>query len=263
MNKIDTCTEVSVNVFATVSVDKKTEKKCITSKDAKTAKAKVRPQPATERTDSSRLVDDDVPTSKTTTAGVANNSRFPPVSKTTVVATATNASFGITASEQKLTFHTQKATRVGCKVATSNQQAACGRTSTNAPGEQKVLATDRYALDDANYNIIAEKYRLFYSQSPRPATQTHDTGPMRWPGLKKPAPMSAQVQDRRKKRKRKDCNRCCNVATPSNVTGSSNDHDLHLEIKFDPNKGNLQVNNSNNNTNSHLDDVILMKKISP
>ena len=52
------------------------------------------------------------------------------------------------------------------------------------------------------------------------------------------------------------------MATPSDVTGSSNDHDLHLEIKFDPNKGNLQVNN-NNNTNNHLDDVILMKKISP
>lgn len=190
---------VSVKICSAVSADKTTEKNCITTKDAQIVAAKSQPQPATELSDLSRSVSDNTSTGKTATSGTSNISRPPLTSDATAVtiATTTITTSAFTVSESKLNTlgtsspdyrgvfscqsaapggvavtspchvgenYAQKSARGGCEVmkSTANQRSSGGKTSRNGLGEQRVLATDRYALDDANYNIIAEKYRLFY-----------------------------------------------------------------------------------------------------
>ena len=159
-------------------------------KDAQMVNVKPRPKPATELSCSGRLLGD---TSLTRNIVTLNKSRRTVpckaiVGTTATVATASAKTFpgskpnghcrGIVGCPSKApssrpivaaTSHagkdsTPKSPRCGVTKLTPNQRLAKGhhKVSTTALGERRALATDRYAMDDATYSIIAEKYRLFY-----------------------------------------------------------------------------------------------------
>ena len=160
-------------------------------KDAKMVDTKARPKPTAELPYPGRLVGDNALTRKTATSGTSNKSRRPLPGKANVGTTATvGTASGKTVPGSKPNGHCRGI--VGCPskapsyrpiVAVSGhasrdtkpKSSRCGVTklaprvakghhkvSTSALGERRALATDRYAMDDAIYSIIAEKYRLFY-----------------------------------------------------------------------------------------------------
>ena len=159
-------------------------------KDAQIVDAKARPKPATELSYPGRLAGDNAPTRKIATAGTSNKSRRPLPGKAIVGATATvGTASGKTVPCSKPSGHSRgivvcpsKAPSYRPIVAVSGhagrdtkpKSSRCGVTklaprvakgqkvSTAVLGERRALATDRYAMDDAIYSIIAEKYRLFY-----------------------------------------------------------------------------------------------------
>ena len=169
----------------------KTERNRPTPKDARMVDAKVRPKPAAESSYPGRLVGDNAPTRNIATSGISNKSRRPLPGKAIVGTTAAvGTASGKTVPGSKPNGHCRGI--VGCPskapsyrpiVAVSGhagrdtkpKSSRCGVTklaprvakghhkvSTTVLGERRALATDRYAMDDAIYSIIAEKYRLFY-----------------------------------------------------------------------------------------------------
>ena len=161
-----------------------------TPKDARMVDAKARPKPATELSHPGRLAGVNAPTRKIAIAGTSNKSRRPLPGKASVGATATvGTASGKTVPCSKPNGHCRGIVVCPSKAPSSRpivavsghagkdtkpKSSRCGVTklaprvakghkvSTTVLGERRALATDRYAMDDAIYSIIAEKYRLFY-----------------------------------------------------------------------------------------------------